>query len=157
MARANPQWRHFADGQEALVIFQGPHAYISPSWYTDHQSVPTWNYAVVHAYGMPRLLEDVETRALLQSLVETFEAPLEPPWRLDSLPEENITRMLRGIVGFEIEIARLEGKLKLNQNRPEVDQERVVEVLEASGDPNDAGVAAWMLKYGEKMEGKREK
>jgi len=146
MARANAQWRHFEDGQESLVIFQGPHTYISPSWYADHLSVPTWNYAVVHAYGKPRLLGEAETRALLASLVETFEAPLEPPWRMDSLPEETIAKMLRGLVGFEIEIARLEGKLKLSQNRSEADQEHVVEVLQASGDPNDAGVAAWMRR-----------
>lgn len=146
IARANPQWQHFADGQESLVIFQGPHAYISPSWYADRSSVPTWDYAVVHAYGAPRLLDEAETRALLHSLVKTFEAPMDPPWRIDSLPEESIHKMLRGLVGFEIEIARLEGKLKLSQNRPETDQKHVVEVLEASGDPNDANVAAWMRR-----------
>ncbi|HLV81504.1 MAG TPA: FMN-binding negative transcriptional regulator [Chthonomonadaceae bacterium] len=155
MAKANPQWQHFAGCEEALVIFQGPHAYISPSWYADQLSVPTWNYVVVHAYGAPHLLEETTTRALLQDLVETFEAPLEPSWRMDSLPEDYIAKMLRGLVGFEIEITRLEGKLKLSQNRPAADHEQVIEVLQKSGDPDASGVADWM-KSREEGTGKRE-
>jgi transcriptional regulator len=144
MARANPQWRDFAAGGEALVIFQGPHAYISPSWYETHPSVPTWNYAVVHAYGVVRTVEDHATlRHMLETLVDTHEAAFAQPWRLD-LPHDYLDKMMRAVVGFEIEIARLEGKLKLSQNRSEHDQRRVVEALGQSENPLDLGVAALM-------------
>ena len=135
MARANPQWRDFADGREALVIFQGAHAYISPAWYTVMSSVPTWNYAMVHAYGIPRVIEDRDRLySMLESLVDTHEAARTPPWRMQ-LPDDYMDRMMRAIVGFEIEISRLEGKLKLSQNRAEDDQRRVVAELAESDDP----------------------
>jgi transcriptional regulator len=141
MARANPQWRDFADDREALVIFQGPHAYISPSWYEAMPSVPTWNYAVVHAYGIPRVVEDRDQlRAILDRLVDTHEAARTPPWRMD-LSEDYLDRMVRAIVGFEIEITRLEGKLKLSQNRGEGDRRRVAAELAASDDPLSVEVA----------------
>ena len=144
MARANPQWRDFADGREALVIFQGAHAYISPAWYETMPSVPTWNYAVVHAYGVPRVIEDRDQLyTLLESLVDTHEAARTPPWRME-LSGDYLDRMMRAIVGFEIEITRLEGKLKLSQNRPEADRRRVVAELVASGDPLSVDVAEMM-------------
>jgi transcriptional regulator len=144
LARANPQWQQFREEQEALVIFQGPHAYISPSWYDPHPgNVPTWNYAVVHAYGIPRLLDDAELKTTLHDLVQTYEAGFEQPWVLE-MPEDLLEKMLRGIVGFKIEITRLEGKLKLSQNRPAASQERVLAGLRQSGDPLDAAVAEWM-------------
>lgn len=144
MARANPQWRDFAAGGEALVIFQGPHAYISPSWYEVHPSVPTWNYAVVHAYGIPRPVEDHDTLyRMLEALVDTHEAGFAQPWRME-LPDDYMDKMMRAVVGFEIEITRLEGKLKLSQNRSEHDQRRVAETLGASADPLSVDVAAMM-------------
>jgi transcriptional regulator len=144
MARANPQWRDFAEGHEALVIFQGPHAYISPSWYEVAPSVPTWNYAVVHAYGTPRIIEGGQAlRAMLGQLVDTHEAGFARPWRME-LPDDYIDKMLRAIVGFEIEITRLEGKFKMSQNRGENDQRRVVAALAASGDALGAAVAEIM-------------
>ncbi len=143
LARANPQWHHFQEGVEALVIFQGPHAYISPSLYENQASVPTWNYAVVHAYGVPRLLDDTAFRAMLEELVQTYESGRAQPWIMD-LPEESIQKMMRGIVGFEIEITRLEGKLKFSQNRSETDQERVIAALLQSPAPLDNELAAWM-------------
>src|SRR5579884_2986746 len=86
IARANSQWHTFEEGQEALVIFQGPHAYITPSWYEAKLAVPTWNYAVVHAYGVPRLIEDKTVLSgLLQTLVQTYEAGFETPWTFESL------------------------------------------------------------------------
>src|SRR6185295_2744623 len=119
MARANPQWRDFAAGQEALVIFHGPHAYISPSWYDVTPSVPTWNYVAVHAYGEPRIIEDrARLYALLNTLVDLHESAFEQPWAM-RLPDDYVDKMMRAIVGFEIEIARIEGKLKLSQNRTE--------------------------------------
>src|SRR5579864_1818197 len=128
MARANPQWRTFAETQEALAIFQGPHTYISPSWYEDDvaQSVPTWNYAVVHAYGIPHLIEDTTALyTVLQALVQKHESHFEKPWTLQPLGDFMQNKM-RAIVGFQIPITRLEGKYKLNQNRSVNDQVRVV-------------------------------
>jgi len=145
MARANTQWRTFEEDQEALVIFQGPHAYISPSWYEAELSVPTWNYAVVHAYGVPRLIEDKTVLyKLLQTLVETYEAGFEKPWAFESLPDEYVQKMMQAIVGFEIPITRLEGKFKLNQNRPVSDQARVATALSENRDELSTGVAALM-------------
>jgi transcriptional regulator len=145
LARANPQWRDFGGGGEALVIFQGPHAYISPSWYATHPSVPTWNYAVVHTYGVPRIIEDHATlRPMLEALVDTHEAAFAQPWRMD-LPHDYLDKMMRAVVGFEIEITRLEGKLKLSQNRSEHDQHLVAEALGQSDDPLDHGVAELMI------------
>src|SRR6266511_5872245 len=144
MARANPQWRDFAAGQAALVIFQGPHAYISPSWYEVAPSVPTWNYAVVHAYGVPRIVEDRSALyQMLKTLVDTHESTFERPWPME-LPEDYLDKMTHAIVGFEIAITRLEGKLKLSQNRGENDRRHVAEALAASGDPLGEGVAKMM-------------
>jgi len=134
MARANPQWHDFASEQEVLVIFQGPHAYVSPSWYEVELSVPTWNYAVVHAYGIPRLLEDnEELYKLLKILIETHEAQFESPWPFQ-LPDDYLQKMMHGIVGFEIEITRLEGKFKMSQNRTESERENVIAALQESSD-----------------------
>jgi len=132
MARANPQWHDFASEQEVLVIFQGPHAYVSPSWYEVELSVPTWNYAVVHAYGIPRLIEESEELyKLLKILIETHEAQFESPWPFQ-LPDDYLQKMMHGIVGFEIEITRLEGKFKMSQNRTESERENVIASLQES-------------------------
>jgi transcriptional regulator len=150
MARANPQWRDFDATSEVLVIFQGPHAYISPSWYETHPSVPTWNYAVVHAYGVPHIVEDHATlRHILEALVDTHEAAFAQPWRMD-LPHDYLDKMMRAVVGFEIEITRLEGKLKLSQNRSEHDQHRVAEALGQSEHSLDRDVATLMNKQEER-------
>jgi transcriptional regulator len=144
MARANPQWRDFAAGGEVLVMFQGPHTYISPSWYETHPSVPTWNYAVVHAYGIPRIVEDhASLQRMLERLVDTHEAAFAQPWRMD-LPQEYVDTMMRAVVGFEIEITRLEGKFKLSQNRSDRDQQLVTQALAQSEHPLDIGVAELM-------------
>jgi transcriptional regulator len=144
MARANPQWHDFTPTQEVLTIFQGPHAYVSPSWYALHPSVPTWNYAAVHAYGVPQIIDDsTELYMMLQSLVQTYEAPRSQPWHFD-LPEDYLQQMMQGIVGFTIRISRLEGKCKLSQNRPLGDQQRVAVALEHQGDALSAGVADLM-------------
>ncbi len=142
MARANPQWHDFASAQEVLVIFQGPHTYISPSWYEVELSVPTWNYAVVHAYGLPHLIEDgEELYKLLKTLIQTHEANFEMPWPFQ-LPDDYLQKMMRGIVGFEIEITRLEGKFKLSQNRTETERENVIAALQES--TNTAALAELM-------------
>ena len=149
MARANPQWRDFAGGddaaqREALVIFQGAHTYISPSWYAEPASVPTWNYMIAHAYGVPRIIEDeARVREALRALVDLHEGGFEEPWTMD-LPEDYLLKMQRAIVAFEIPIARLEGKYKLSQNRSEGDQRRVIERLSAAPDTNAREVGEQM-------------
>lgn len=144
MARSNPQWQSFAG--EALVVFRGPHSYVSPSWYEPNTpAVPTWNYAVVEAYGTPRLVDDPqELRAQQERLVAAHEAGRTPSWTMDGQPPAYIEGMLRGIVGFEIPIARLEGKFKLSQNRSTADQSRVAEALGDSGGEDGQTLATLM-------------
>ena len=144
MARGNPQWQSFAG--EALVVFRGPHSYVSPTWYEpDAPAVPTWNYAVVEAYGTPRIVDDAEElRAQQKRLVATHEAGRSPSWTMDGQPPAYIEGMLKGIVGFEIPIARLEGKFKLSQNRSTADQRQVAEALNDSGDEDGQALATLM-------------
>jgi transcriptional regulator len=146
-ARANPQWRDLADGAEALVIFQGPEAYISPSWYAakaEHgKVVPTWNYIAVHAQGRAEVFEDAERLLQLVSrLSDRHEAGRPQPWAVSEAPRDYIDGMLRAIVGFALPIERLQGKWKLGQNRSAADQAGVREGLAASLDPRDRELAA---------------
>ncbi|SRR5579885_1326835 len=150
LARANSQWHSFDGEQEALVIFQGPHAYITPSWYEPGPNVPTWNYTAVHAYGKPRIIEDeASLRKILQTSVQTYESGFEQPWTLD-LPADLFRAKLKGIVGFELEITRLEGKYKLSQNRSLHEQERVAHELGKSQDSLSVGVGALMRQRGKR-------
>jgi transcriptional regulator len=144
MARANPQWRHFENQREVLVIFHGPHAYISPRWYGNSPAVPTWNYAVVHAYGMPKLFAD-ESRleALVRRMVAFYEGANENSWRAD-LPAEYMSKQLKAIIGFEILLTRLEGKFKLGQNRQKADLLGVYNALSQSAQPGDRLLAQLM-------------
>ena len=145
MARANPQWRDFARVDQALVVFQGPHAYVSPTWYENPNLVPTWNYTVVHAYGRPRLIEEgEETRRHIERLVARHESALEAPWSPDKLDRTKFESMVRGIVAFEIAIKRLEGKFKLNQNRTPEDRLGAARALAAAADPMARDVARLM-------------
>ncbi|MDP1900946.1 MAG: FMN-binding negative transcriptional regulator [Rubrivivax sp.] len=129
VARANPLWRQ-ASGTPVLAIFSGPQAYISPSWYPSkaltHKVVPTWNYAVVHAHGRLRAVDDTPwLQALVQRLTRHHEAAQTVPWAVSDAPEDYVQQMLRAIVGIEIEITRLVGKFKLSQNRSEADRRGV--------------------------------
>lgn len=144
MARANPHWRSFAPDREVLAVFAGPHAYISPTWYEEKATVPTWNYAAVHVYGVPRLVEDTAVlRAQVERLVHEHEAHRDPAWDM-SAAEPKMEGLLRAIVGFEIPILRIEGKMKFNQNRSREDQEGVIRALEASPDTTDRAVVEIM-------------
>jgi transcriptional regulator len=148
MARANPQWRHFADGREVMVIFHGPHAYISPNWYETRPMVPTWNYATVHAYGVPRVIEDkAALRTMLRELVDTFEVGQPQPYG-DALTDDYIDQLSPGIVGLEIPITRLEAKFKLSQNRTPADQVGVTAALEKSVDQTERELAEMMKLNG---------
>jgi transcriptional regulator len=145
LARANPQCIDLYAGEEALAIFTGPHAYISPGWYEAGLAVPTWNYASVHAYGPARAIDDPAwLRGLLQRLSERHEAREATPWRMQDLPEPYLAAMLNGIVGIEIAVERLEGKFKLSQNRPAGDRPRIAAALDARDDPDSRAVAALM-------------
>ena len=145
MARANPHWRDLEQAGEVLWVFRGPHAYISPSFYEpDHNSVPTWNYAAVHAYGRVRMTDEASLRAHLDSMVTRYERGRPAPWSTAKLSEERIGNLLRGVVGFEVEIIRLIGKRKLSQNRSPADQRGVIAGLEEADDADSAAVGKLM-------------
>jgi len=132
VARPNPHVTLF--GAEALAVFSGPHAYVSPTWYSDRSSnVPTWNYSAVHCYGVPRPLEDDPLKHLGQ-MVERYEGAGPNGWRLEELKPQMREALPRGIVTFRMEIARIEGKAKLSQNKPRAERERVIAGLEAAGE-----------------------
>jgi len=147
LSRANPHWKYLTECDEALVIFQGQEAYITPNWYpskAEHQKVvPTWNYAVVHAYGRPEIMQDAGwLRGHVAELSAQQERSEPRPWELADAPQRYIDVMLRGIVGFRFVITRLEGKWKMSQNREMRDREGVVKGLENRGKGDDGEVAA---------------
>lgn len=144
LARGNPQWEAF-DGTEALAVFVGPHGYVSPSWYVTEPAVPTWNFTAVHVYGIPRLLSPDRAAEVVDRTVLKFEAGRPSQWP-NRLPEEFRQRMLAGIVGFEMPIARIEGKFKLSQNRSASDQAGVIEGLRSDG-VEPSLLAAFMSQF----------
>lgn len=145
VARANPVWR---DGVgDALVIFQGPELYVSPSWYPSKQEggkvVPTWNYAVVHAHGALRAIDDAAwLRAFVTRLTDRHEGRRAAPWKVTDAPADYVDKMLTAIVGIELPIARIAGKWKVSQNRPAADRAGVIAGLEADGDDAARAMAA---------------
>ena len=146
VARANPVWRDYSLGTEALVIFHGAQVYISPSWYeTKKQSgevVPTYNYAVVHAFGALRIIQDrAWLRGLVTRLTERFESASAAPWRVSDAPPAFIDKQLGAIVGIEIAVTRLVGKWKASQNRPAQDRDGVVAALDDSADADSLAMA----------------
>jgi transcriptional regulator len=146
LAWANPQLADLDPAEEALAIFEGPHAYISPNWYEPGPAVPTWNYATVHAYGKARTIADPDwLRGFLRRLTERHEGrEPAPPWRMEDLPAAYLKSMLNGIVGIEIAVSRLDGKFKLSQNRPAADRPRIIAALEGRDDPDSPAVARLM-------------
>jgi transcriptional regulator len=146
VARANPVWRAFAPEREVLVICQGPHCYVSPDWYASPGLVPTWNYVAVHCYGTPlRVTDESAVIAHLRQLSALAEERLLPkrPWTLDKI-KPTLTTLIRHIVAFRIEITRIEGKRKLNQNRTAADRAGVIRALEVSGRSADQDIAEVM-------------
>jgi transcriptional regulator len=145
VARANPQWRSLKPDVPALAIFTGPEAYITPSWYATKRLtgkvVPTWNYVAIHAYGELRFIDDpAHTLAHVTRLTQAQESLRAEPWKVSDAPADFVAGMVKGIIGFELTIARLEGKWKMSQNRPEDDRAGVVEGLTQEG--GSAEVAA---------------
>jgi len=151
VARANPVWHQFSRGIEALVIFQGPQAYISPSWYPSKrisgEVVPTYNYLAVHGYGRLAIIHD---RAWLGSLVtrltERFESGRREPWRVSDAPGPFIEKQLAAIVGIEIQLTKLLGKWKVSQNRPSPDRAGVVAGLSDQNDADSSAIASWVKR-----------
>ena len=145
VARANPHW-HGLDGRTVLTVFTGPHAYISPTWYEAENVVPTWNYVAVHAYGAVHLVDDFDglTR-ILKAMVARYERSMPKPWSIDA-GSDSFPKLVRAVVGCRIEISRLEGKWKLNQNHPPERREKVIRALEQSGDRDAAEIARLMTQ-----------
>ena len=149
VARANPQWRDYDGKSEALAIFTGPEAYISPAWYATKKVtgkvVPTWNYVAVHAYGRLEFFDDpVRLRSLVGRLTERHESRRPAPWSVEDAPKDFIDGQLKAIVGFEMAIQRLEGKWKLGQNRSVEDRAGAIAGLKEEGGPGEQAVAALM-------------
>jgi transcriptional regulator len=132
MAAANPQWSEFLD-EEVMVIFTGPHSYISPRWYEDRERVPTWNYTALHAYGIPQKIERREAKHASQ---RRLIAAMDPQWlpKFDALSEKYVTMMLEGIVNFRIPVARIETRWKLSQNRGRREMELIAAALDKQGE-----------------------
>ncbi len=148
VARANAHWRDFEANGEAMCVFQGPHAYISPGWYANQDTVPTWNYAAVHVRGRARLLDERELRELVTALTAAHEAAVASGW---DQRRAKIDPDIRYIVGIEIAIDRIEGKFKFNQNLSTADRRGVVEALSRSEDSTERAVAAWMRANEERL------
>src|SRR5262249_24584978 len=143
VARANPQWRQLRD-QEVLAIFNGPHAYVSPSWYQAEKVVPTWNYVAVHAYGQVELIEDSDSLvALVHRLTRVFEKGRPPPWDFDP-GDAYVRKVSLGIVGCRLTIERLEGKWKRSQNHPEERRRCVIDGLREQGGEDQEAIASLM-------------
>ena len=152
IAKANLQWEELGAVDKCLVVFQGEQSYITPSWYATKQEtgkvVPTWNYATVHAWGRPRVIEDAAwLRRQIDDLTVLLERPRAAPWAVDDAPEPFVAAQIKGIVGIEIPIDRIEGKWKVSQNRSAADQAGVVAGL---GQDGGAGMAALVSERGHK-------
>jgi transcriptional regulator len=145
MAKNNPQWKEFFD-DEVMVVFAGPHAYVSPRWYEEEQRVPTWNYAAVHAYGVPVLVSEKSKKYESQ---RRLVADMDPQWlpKFDALSSKYVDMMLEGIVNFEIPVARLETRWKLSQNRGRREMELIADVLAKSDDSVERALAALTRKH----------
>jgi transcriptional regulator len=147
MAKANPHWKSLAQDQQSLVIFSGPHAYISPSLYEIGESVPTWNYAAVHVYGKGTVFTDeAQLKDLLLEIITRFDPAYVEQWK--SFADQYRSRMMQHIVGFEIVATRVESKFKLSQNRTKPEQENIIRSLASSSDSAEAGVATLMRERG---------
>jgi transcriptional regulator len=145
MAYGNPQWRTFETCEDALVMYQGPHAYISSSWY-GHENVPTWNYQAVHVYGKPIILEEEELKQDLIMLLEKYEKHRENPILWDKLSPKLLESELKGIVGFKIKVQEIQAAYKLSQNRNEEDYHNIIDQLQKDENLNSRQLAETMKK-----------
>jgi transcriptional regulator len=148
VARANNQWRAFDGHAEALAIFHGPHAYVSPTWYATSPAVPTWNYAVVHVYGKPAASEERDfAKAALVALVAKYESTRSKPWRAEDLAPDVFDRLASAVVAFEMPVERIEGNFKLGQNRSREDRVGMLAGLEGAGTLEAALLARFIREH----------
>ena len=146
IARANPQWRNLSEQTEVLAVFIGPHSYISPSWY-DQPNVPTWNYQAVHIYGKPAILEGEKLEAMLRQLMHRYEsAHAAQPHKYDDLPGEMLQKDMRGLVGLEIQVMRIEAVSKLSQNRSIASYNSIIDHLKEMKEYDAGRIADEMEK-----------
>lgn len=153
ISRANPQWKTFGS-QEIMLIFQGAHTYISPRWY-NHVNVPTWNYMMIHVYGKVRLLPEGELYAFLSRLVQSHES--NSSYRLEGLPPDFVQKEIKGVVGFAIDVTRIDAGYKLSQNRNDEDHENIVQELDKREDADSIKVASAMREKRKEFMRKMEK
>ncbi|MFK5959669.1 MAG: FMN-binding negative transcriptional regulator [Lutibacter sp.] len=144
ISKVNPQWKNFNDDDEVLVIFSGPHSYISSSWY-EQENVPTWNYIAVHIYGSIKIIEGEELLNSLKKLVNKYEKGSENPIRIETMSEKNL-KQINGIIGFNIKINDIQATYKLSQNRKEPDYDTIIHKLENTTSPNSIEIAKQMKK-----------
>jgi len=145
LAKGNKQWKGFQNGSDVLAIFSGPHTYISSSWY-DHENVPTWNYIAVHVYGTIRIIEGEELYQSIKVLVDKYEKHSANPISMEKFTPSFLKHELQGLVGFEIEISKIESAYKLSQNRDEKNYKAIINELEKRGDAGSKEVAEEMKK-----------
>jgi transcriptional regulator len=146
LSRGNKQWKDFENNEEVLAIFNGPHAYISSSWY-DHENVPTWNYIAVHVYGTIRIVEGEELLDSLKKQVNKYEAHSANPVTVEGMSKKFLESELKGIVGFEIRITDIQASYKVSQNRDAKNKQTIIDELEKRGDVNSLQIAAHMKSY----------
>ncbi|MEM9687100.1 MAG: FMN-binding negative transcriptional regulator [Bacteroidota bacterium] len=143
VSKGNKQWKAFTENKEVLVIFQGPHAYVSSTWY-NHENVPTWNYVAVHIHGSISIIKGEALYNALKRLIHTYETKTETNLKIEDLSEKLVKKEMRGIVGFEIKIEEIKAAFKLSQNRDDESYKNVVNALEASENQNEISVATYM-------------
>ncbi|GAB3218447.1 FMN-binding negative transcriptional regulator [Algoriphagus aestuariicola] len=145
IAKANPQWRSIKDGDEVMVVFQGPHAYISSSWY-NHENVPTWNYLAVHVYGEIRIIEGEQLMTHLKTLVDVYESGRPNRVSVETMSESYVQSQVRALVGLEVKITEVHASAKLSQNRDDVNYQNIIKMLDQSPSHLDQEVASEMRK-----------
>jgi transcriptional regulator len=145
IAKANPQWRSINDGDEVMVVFQGPHAYISSSWY-NHENVPTWNYLAVHVYGEIRIIEGEQLMTHLKTLVDVYESGRPNRVSVETMSESYVQSQVRALVGLEVKITEVHASAKLSQNRDDVNYQNIIKMLDQSPSHLDQEVASEMRK-----------
>jgi len=145
VSRGNKAWHSFKEQNEVLCIFQGPHTYISSSWY-DHENVPTWNYMIVHAYGSIKIQEGEELLASLKNLTDKYEMHSQKPVTVEGMDKKYLDREIKGIVGVSIKISRVEASFKLSQNRNDKNYQEIIKQLKKRGDSASLDVANEMIR-----------
>ena len=145
VAKANEQWKTFETTEQALAIFTAPHHYVSSSWY-QFMSVPTWNYIAVHIYGKMKIVNDASLKNSLRKLMDTYEVISKKPQTLDALPQDYVEKLMKGIVGFEMSIDKIEARFKLSQNKEDQDYQNVIRELNALDDFNAKWIAEEMVR-----------